>query len=296
MIERASAAMQWVLARLDTLVFSEAGMKNFGVPLSILLGTVVLEMLARRNWRLRYGSRNFRIDIVYYLFYYGGLYHLLVFTWLYRAMMQGVDAYAPWLKMDLLGGMPPWAQIVTIVVVADFFGYWSHRLRHASGTLWNFHAIHHSQTVLTAVTNYRFHVVDETVLRLCLFLPFVMLGTSVSLWLALDFAMAWLLLLQHSEWNWSYGRAGHVLVSPVFHRKHHSTDERLQNRNFGMLLTVWDDLFGTADRSMPLPASHGIAGNPVPETLWGQTVYPFRETWRQWRARGARAQPLPAEK
>ena len=48
-------------------------------------------------------------------------------------------------------------QIVTLILMADFIGYWSHRLRHSNRYLWAFHTIHHSQTMLTVVTNYRFH-------------------------------------------------------------------------------------------------------------------------------------------
>jgi sterol desaturase/sphingolipid hydroxylase (fatty acid hydroxylase superfamily) len=292
MIDTLSALVDWVATQLDARVFSQGGFRNYGVPLGILALTVALEVAARRNWRVRYGSRNFRVDLFYYLFYYSGAYHFLVFAWLYNGLTGVVTEYAPWLQMNLLGGMPPWAQIIVLILAADLFGYWSHRLRHASGTLWVFHAIHHAQTVLTVPTNYRFHIVDETVLRLCLFLPFQMLGTGIEMWLALDLAMAWVLLLQHSEWNWTYGRLGYVLVSPVFHRKHHSTDERLQNCNYGMLLTIWDDLFGTADRKTPCPTTHGLVGNPVPETLWGQLVYPFAELHRQWRVR--RVAPAPA--
>ena len=103
-----------------------------------------------------------------------------------------------------------------MVLVSDFVGYWSHRWRHSSKLLWTFHSIHHSQTNLTIVSNYRFHVVDETLLRLWLFIPFQMLGTGLALWLWLDLIMAWILYVQHSEWKWTYGRLGYIFVSPAF--------------------------------------------------------------------------------
>jgi sterol desaturase/sphingolipid hydroxylase (fatty acid hydroxylase superfamily) len=193
--------------------------------------------------------------------------------------------------MNLVGGLPPWAQFLVLILAADFFGYWSHRLRHAHPYLWAFHSIHHSQTVLTAATNYRFHFVDETLLRLCLFIPFQMLGTGVALWLWLDFLMAWILLLQHSEWDWTYGPFGRIFVSPAFHRIHHAKDDQLHNSNYAMLFSFWDDLFGTAERKAAPPAEHGIAGNPVPETVMGQIAYPFVAVWRNFRQRG----PVPSD-
>ena len=45
----------------------------------VLAVTVVLEIAARKNWRVRYGSRSFRVDLLYFVFYYGGFYHLFFF-------------------------------------------------------------------------------------------------------------------------------------------------------------------------------------------------------------------------
>jgi sterol desaturase/sphingolipid hydroxylase (fatty acid hydroxylase superfamily) len=133
------------------------------------------------------------------------------------------------------------------------------------------------------VTNYRFHFVDETLLRLWLFIPFQILGAGVEMWLVVHFIGNWILLLQHSEWDWTYGRLGRIFVSPAFHRIHHSKDQRLHDRNYAMLFSFWDDLFGTAERKAPPPTEHGLAGNPVPETILGQIAYPFVAIARELR-------------
>jgi len=275
--------LSWFLARADVYLWSASGLRNYGLVAFVLAVTIVLEVAARKNWRVRYGSINFRIDVLYYIFYYGGIYHLLFFTWIYKALTGLVTAYAPWLQMNLMASMSPVMQIATLILACDFIGYWSHRLRHANNFLWSFHTIHHSQTSLTIMTNYRFHFVDETVLRLCLFIPFQILGTTITVWLWADFIMAWVLLLQHSEWNWTYGRLGRIFVSPAFHRIHHAKDEQLHNCNYAMLFSFWDDLFGTAKRKAPPPAEHGLAGNPVPENVVGQIVYPFVAIAREFR-------------
>ena len=283
--------INWFVTRVEANLLGPASLRDYG-KVFILVGVgLLLEIAARKNWRLRYGSRNFRIDVLYYIFYYGGIYQVLFYTWVYRGLTQAVTAYAPWLQLELFSGMSPAMQIVVLIFAADFFGYWSHRLRHASPFLWAFHSIHHSQKLLTPMSNYRFHFIDETVLRLCLFIPFTMLGTPITIWLWVDVFMAWVLLMQHSEWNWTYGPFGRVFVSPVFHRIHHSKDERLHNSNYAMLFSFWDDLFGTAERKAPAPAEHGIAGDPVPETLWGQFLYPFREIARDIRRPASAAPP-----
>ena len=274
--------LTWFASRAE--VYLSTTSRDYAKLGLVLAVTVVLEIAARKNWRVRYGSRNFRVDLLYFVFYYGGFYHLFLFTWMYKALHALVSAFAPWLQLNLMASMPAGFQMLTIIMVSDFVGYWNHRWKHSNRFLWAFHSIHHSQTKLTIVSNHRFHVVDETLLRLWLFIPFQILGTGVAMWLWLDFLMAWVLYLQHSEWNWTYGRLGRVLVSPVFHRKHHAKDERLYNSNYSMLFSFWDDLFGTAERTLPPPAEHGIAGDPVPESWLGQLAYPFIEIARDLRA------------
>jgi sterol desaturase/sphingolipid hydroxylase (fatty acid hydroxylase superfamily) len=273
----------WFIARVDVHLLNANALRGYGLTALILAVTVVLEIAARKNWRVRYGSANFRIDVLYYVFYYGGIYHVLVFAWMYKLLAGLVSQYAPWLQMNLLAGLSAPLQFACITLAADFFGYWSHRLRHSYDFLWWFHSIHHSQTKLTVMTNYRFHFVDETVLRLCLFIPFQILGANLEVWILLDFLFAWVLLLQHSEWDWTYGPIGRIFVSPAFHRIHHSKDERLHNCNYAMLFSFWDDLFGTAERKAPPPTEHGLAGSPVPETVFGQIAYPFVALARDFR-------------
>ena len=130
---------------------------------------------------------------------------------------------------------------------------------------------------LTPMANYRFHFIDETLPRLWLFILFQILDSGIAIWFTVDLVMAWVLQMQHSEWNWTCGPLGRIFVSPVFHRVHHPPDERLHNSNCAMLFSFWDDLFGTGERKAPPPPRHGLAGNPIPESWLGQFVYPFVE-------------------
>jgi sterol desaturase/sphingolipid hydroxylase (fatty acid hydroxylase superfamily) len=268
-------AWQWFMAHAESFFFSTATIGNFLKLALVLSVTFLLEVAYRKNWRIRYGSKDFRVDFLYYVFYYGGFYHIFFFSFIYGALIAIVARYAPFLQMNLLYQMSPPMQMVAMIVTSDFVGYWNHRWRHASKYAWAFHTVHHSQKTLTVATTYRFHIVDETILRLWLFIPFQLLGTTITTWLTLDFVMAWLLAVQHSEWDWSYGGLGTVFVSPIFHRKHHSTDGTLQNKNFSMLFSFWDDLFGTADRTSPAPTTYGLTDTRIDESVYGQVFYPF---------------------
>ena len=62
---------------LVTFITSPSILNDY-IKLGVVLAvTILLEIAARKNWRVRYGSRNFRVDMLYFVFYYGGFYHLL---------------------------------------------------------------------------------------------------------------------------------------------------------------------------------------------------------------------------
>ena len=270
------SAGHWLVVHLTNFFFATPTISmyiKFGLGLAVTFG---LEVAARKNWRVRYGTKAFRVDVLYFFFYYAGFYHVFFFFYLYTGLMALTTHNAPFLQMNLLGYMSPPLQMVVMIFTSDFVGYWNHRWRHSNVYLWAFHSIHHSDERLTVATNFRFHFVDETLLRLWLFIPFQILGTNVPTWLTLDFIMAWIFLVQHSEWDWTYGRLGWIFVSPTFHRRHHSIDMLQANSNYGMLFTFWDDLFGTADRKSPLPTQYGVPGQAVKESILSQLVAPLR--------------------
>jgi sterol desaturase/sphingolipid hydroxylase (fatty acid hydroxylase superfamily) len=274
---RLCAWLQWFTNRVDTYLLSDKAVRDYGVFFGILVVTILLEIAGGKNWRVRYGSRNFRIDMLYYIFYYSGLYHVLFFSYVFLALNNFVTAYAPGIRTELLASLPVPMQILVLVILSDFIFYWWHRTVHANRYLWAFHSIHHSQTTLTAMTGFRYHIIDETLHRIFTFIPFQIIGYTyfVHVWLWADFIVAWIFLVQHSEWNWSYGKLGRIFVSPKFHRIHHSTDIAVANHNYSAIFSFWDDLFGTAERERPSPTVYGLAGNPIKETLFAQFVYPF---------------------
>ena len=51
--------------------------------------------------------------------------------------------------------------------------------------------------------------------------------------------------LQHTQIPWRFGPLHWVLVTPRFHLYHHSIDPAHHDRNFGIVFSFWDRLFGT---------------------------------------------------
>jgi hypothetical protein len=73
--------------------------------------------------------------------------------------------------------------------------------------------------------------------------------------------------LPHANVRWTYGRLGWALISPAYHRIHHSATGRL-DINLGTVFTFWDLL----SRRAVMPARGrnqavivtGLAGRPIP--------------------------------
>jgi sterol desaturase/sphingolipid hydroxylase (fatty acid hydroxylase superfamily) len=229
-------------------------------------------------------SPGFRTDALYVLFYLGGFFSFLVSAPLQRALHGAASRLLPGLRLDLLAAWPAWLQFALLFVVMDLMNYVAHRLSHRVRLLWLFHAIHHSQPRLTAFTNFRFHLGDILFRMLVQFPAYVLLGSPTLAGVPL----VWLTVLSsvlleglaHCDLGWRFGPLGALLVSPAFHRIHHSVEARHRDRNFGIALSVWDRLFGTAADDRERPAAYGLEEPQVPESFVRQIPFPLVEAAR----------------
>ncbi len=246
---------------------------------TILALAAFLALMVVVEWRRggdprRYVSRHFRTDVAYTVFY-TGVYALAVSGPVLRGLEFLVHRYAPSLELNLLAAIPRPFHLVVFLVVTDFIGYWIHRLMHANRFLWAFHQVHHSQKDLTFLTAYRFHFVDTLTHNFFGFWVGLVLGIPVLAWLPLTVVTTWFQSAIHSDTGWSYGALDAVFVSSRFHNIHHSTERAHYDKNFGLLFSSWDVLFGTAEANPTRPPAYGIAGVTVPESFSRQLFFPF---------------------
>lgn len=259
------------------------------VLLFIFVVVFAIEWLTGGKIR-RYWSRNFRTDVLYGLLYTGGIYN----TILYAPLMAGLALLVPASPFRLLDHLPGAFGFLAYWLIADFAGYWIHRLYHASNLLWTFHRVHHAQTELTFVTSYRNHIVEQLVSNVIMFVPVMLLGAPVWFWGPVFLLQNLFEGLQHSDVKWRYGFLYPILVSPVFHAIHHSPERARHDSNYGKILSVWDYLFGTMSVG-ERPPHYGLANDSMPVSFTGTLIEPFRELWRRTpRDRLKRAVDTPA--
>lgn len=236
-------------------------------------------------WRKK--QRAFRKDFwldVFYMFFNFFLFSLIIYN---AASNVVVEAFN-----DLLGtigitnlvaievsGWPVWAQLVSLFVIRDFIQWNVHRLLHRVPWLWEFHKVHHSVEEMGFAAHLRYHWMENVVYNALQYIPLAMIGFGVD-----DFFIVYVFTLAVGHFNHSnikvpLGPLKYVLNNPQMHIWHHAKawpEGRDHGINFGITLSLWDYLFGTADipsdgRDIPLgfPGSEDFPKDFVHQNLHG---------------------------
>ncbi len=248
LLEDAYAATGWLLLGLLQIAI-------------MLVGIRVLE----RRWPVEpvTDAAAVRVDVVYTLIHRLGLVRL--------AMFFSVEPLWDWMAAELrLAGLPgwqldglwpgvtdiAWVSLLLYLVVFDLVGYWLHRAQHQFNGWWALHSLHHSQRQMTMWSDNRNHLLDDVLIATAMALLARFIGVEPGQFVAITVITQLHESLQHANARIGFGRIGErLLVSPRFHRLHHSIGighesggrGTLGGHNFGVLLPVWDQLFGTAN-------------------------------------------------
>jgi sterol desaturase/sphingolipid hydroxylase (fatty acid hydroxylase superfamily) len=177
-----------------------------------------------------------------------------------------VQTHARFLMLGRISAVPKVLVVSMILVAMDAMNWLAHVANHRSAALWRLHALHHSQRDMSVFTTFRTHpLVHATYLLSAI--PALMLGASGTVPAAALIAYGCLVTLPHANLRWTFGPAGKVLVSPAYHRLHHSRSPLgpTGTVNFGFVLVAWDRLARVAMfPNVGPPVETGIDGNPVP--------------------------------
>ncbi len=178
----------------------------------------------------------------------------------------------------------------------DFVFFLTHYTMHKVPALWVMHKIHHSAEVLTPMTRYREHFIAG---------PIWVAGQALSLGFAAGiFAYLFngniteatimnisffLLLFGFTGSFRHYHVAMHYpkwlcqwLHSPAMHHVHHSYLEQHWDKNFAVITSIWDRLFGTLyvpEKDEYTPWGIGPETQGEYRTFWGNFTGPFRDWW-----------------
>ncbi len=212
----------------------------------------------------------------------------LYITWL--KMLY--DAWLGFLTVPMLGTGPLAVRVACSIIVYDFLQWSHHYVRHRVGTLWYFHAVHHSQRQMSLFTDSRVHLLEPLVSFTMICLPMFILQIDPFAVASVAIAISWYVRFCHASVRTNLGALKHVLVTPQYHRIHHSIEGRHSDKNFAQLFTLWDRVFGTIYANYDEFPATGIPDTQFPmehqrpwwAAPWGyveQTLYPFRQMFKK---------------
>jgi sterol desaturase/sphingolipid hydroxylase (fatty acid hydroxylase superfamily) len=186
--------------------------------------------------------------------------------------------------MGVMADRPLWLQFLILLIVFDFCQWGIHNLLHRVPWLWEFHKVHHSITDLDWIGHWRFHWFEAMFYKMMLYIPAAFFGFSAV-------AMFWYAVVStcvghfaHSNLRLRIGPLRYIINSPEMHVWHHNHPSAGPfNKNFGLTLSLWDWLFGTAHVPKHRdPQRLGFDGDETfPRSLWRQLLIPIttRTRW-----------------
>ena len=178
----------------------------------------------------------------------------------------------------VISGLSLWLALPLVLLINEFFFYWVHRWSHMTSKnrslLWMIHRTHHSATYMNVAVWMRLNVFWYFIIPNAWTMSLaIYLGLGQAAGMAIALIAAWN-IITHSDFRWDdpvrrhplFGRAfralEHVIVSPGIHHTHHGYGkDGASYRNFGVMLSVWDWLFGTLHIPSGRPHRYGVPGH-----------------------------------
>jgi sterol desaturase/sphingolipid hydroxylase (fatty acid hydroxylase superfamily) len=230
-----------------------------------------------------------RVDVVYTLIHRLGLFRLFLFfsldpLWTELAAKARLMGWPTWAADAWWPGVSDtaWVSFVLYLLLFDAVDYVLHRAQHRYNWWWQLHALHHSQRQMSKWSDNRNHLLDDVIRDSVMVLVALAVGIAPAQFVAVVAATQLLESLSHANVRLSFGPLlGRMLVSPRFHRLHHSIGMghesagpgSLGGHNFAVLFPLWDMLAGTArfdDRYDPTGIRDQLQGRDYGRGFWAQ--------------------------
>lgn len=218
---------------------------------------------------------------------------LMLVTFIKPAILLVSVALLGWAAPTLynaLGHLNFFALFLLFVLGDDFLQYWYHRMAHETPFLWKLHRPHHQAEEMGFFVSYRnaglYYLLMPNIWWIGL-LTYLGAGPAIALGLVVKQVV---IVSSHSRIHWDapfYGSKilrpivlflERIIVTPAFHHAHHGRSQADgisdPNGNFGNMLSVWDQLFGSAYYTHQFPESYGLI-KPTDDHWSAAYLYPL---------------------
>lgn len=191
---------------------------------------------------------------------------------------------------------PPMSGIVywlSLFLLEDFLFWLEHFVDHKVRLFWAVHVTHHSSEEFNLTTGFRSSVLMPFY-RYLYFVPLALLGFEpVDILFMYAITQIYGILLHTQKVKRLPSAIEFIFVTPSHHRVHHASNTPYLDKNMGMVLIIWDRLFGTFAEELPEePPRYGLTKpldnphHPVEVIFheWKSLVKDCRKStgWREW--------------
>lgn len=153
-----------------------------------------------------------------------------------------------WSDWGLLNFMTSSIFIKTIIslIALDLLIYWQHRIFHTHPVLWRLHRVHHTDIGFDTTTALRFHPF-EIFLSILIKAAFILFfGVPASAIILFEVVLNFAALFHHGNFSLPQKieeKLNKWIVTPDYHRIHHSVYMNETNSNYAFFLSIWDRTF-----------------------------------------------------
>lgn len=170
-------------------------------------------------------------------------------TWIYLSnfrLFEIGDSFLIWILLFLL---------------SEFTYYWYHRYSHQNRILWAIHVNHHSSQHLNLLTAARLPIFSMVIQGIC-WTPLALVGFDpVMIFVIMKIGFVFV-AFQHLRVLGKHRKLEYVFNTPELHEIHHANNPEYINHNFGLLLSIFDHIFGTFKaKNDAIPVTYGITEN-----------------------------------
>lgn len=235
------------LGSMDQFLLDNEAMLRLGVFGGMLAAMVVAERLAPRR-RLTQAVagrwfRNLSIVVLNTVALRLGFFFLptLAVGFAFLVAEQGIGLFN-------LVALPPVLEVVAAVLLLDLAIWAQHVAFHKVPLFWRLHRVHHADMDIDVTTGLRFHPVEIILSMVFKFAVIALLGPAAVAVLLFEVVLNGAAMFNHANLRlpaWLDRPLRWIIVTPDFHRVHHSTVPSETDSNYGFNLTLWDRLFRT---------------------------------------------------
>jgi sterol desaturase/sphingolipid hydroxylase (fatty acid hydroxylase superfamily) len=163
----------------------------------------------------------------------------------------------------------------TLLFLGQDFMYWFlHWVDHNVRLFWAVHVTHHSSEEFNLTVAVRSSVL-QPLYRNIYYIPLALLGFH-----ALDILLMYAIcntygFFIHTKAVRKLGLLDYFMATPSNHRVHHASNVKYLDRNMGMVLVIWDQIFGTyaAEEEEPV---YGLTKNVESHNIINVITYEWR--------------------